>query len=590
VLFTQYYVECLSQASYLIADTGTGQAVVVDPRRDVSEYLADAAAHGLTITGMINTHFHADFVSGHLELADATGAWIGYGTAAQADFPVRHLADGERISLGDVKLQILATPGHTPESISVLVFEHAADEVAYGVLTGDALFIGDAGRPDLLASIGFAAEQLGAQLYHSIQTVLMGLPDAVRVFPAHGAGSACGKNLSTERQSTIGEQRRLNYACQPMSQEQFVALVTADQPSAPPYFVYNAILNRHERDHRQLTVTVPLLDDPAIEAELAASAVVLDTRPPVEYAAGHLAGSVNVGADGRMAETVGMVLEPTQRIVLLSPVGEADEDAMRLARIGFDRVVGAVTQPEAYLERHAADVVRASRLTAVQLAEALRSTPGITLVDLRNPGERATGMLPGAVPIPLAELARRTGEDRPAPPGRRLLRRRLAVQRRGEPAPQPGRRGRVRPDRRLRRVDSAARDPARLTGSSVTSLQAPPCRQESGMARVVVLGAGISGHTRCTAPAAPARQAARRRRRVAELEVELDPLQHLGRCREDDHRAGHLPAGPDLPAQGDRVPPGAGRRPAPGGQPGPAGAARRPSSAPIPSTPVSPTR
>ncbi|MEI2828030.1 MAG: MBL fold metallo-hydrolase [Dermatophilaceae bacterium] len=207
VYFAQYYLDCLSQASYLIGDETTGQAVVVDPRRDVQEYLDDAAAHGLRIVGVINTHFHADFVSGHLELAHETGAWIGYGDAAQPDFTARALADGERISLGEVTLEIMATPGHTPESISVLVFERAGDETAYGVLTGDALFIGDVGRPDLLASVGVTADELGRQLYHSIQTKLMGLPDAVRVFPAHGAGSACGKNLSTERQSTIGEQR-----------------------------------------------------------------------------------------------------------------------------------------------------------------------------------------------------------------------------------------------------------------------------------------------------------------------------------------------------------------------------------------------
>ena len=220
--FTQYYLDCLSQASYLIADDTTGQAVIVDPRRDVAEYLSDAKEHGLTIVGIINTHFHADFLSGHLELARETGAWIGYGSVARPEFQFRALEDGERISLGDVTLQIMATPGHTPESISVLVHEHADDEVAYGVLTGDALFIGDVGRPDLLASVGVTAEELGRMLYDSVQHKLMRLPDDVRVFPAHGAGSACGKNLSTEKQSTIGEQRRLNYACQPMSEAAFL--------------------------------------------------------------------------------------------------------------------------------------------------------------------------------------------------------------------------------------------------------------------------------------------------------------------------------------------------------------------------------
>lgn len=182
--FAQHYLDCLSQASYLVGDEESGHAVVVDPRRDVADYLADAAEHGLRIVGVVNTHFHADFLAGHLELAQETGAWIAYGTAARTDYPVRHLADGERIDLGGpdgVTLEILHTPGHTPESISVVVREHAGDLVPYGVLTGDALFIGDVGRPDLLASSGVTAEELGHLLYDSVQHRLMGLDDAVRV-------------------------------------------------------------------------------------------------------------------------------------------------------------------------------------------------------------------------------------------------------------------------------------------------------------------------------------------------------------------------------------------------------------------------
>lgn len=249
MIFTQYYLDCLSQASYLIGDETTGRAVVVDPRRDVGEYLADAHARGLRIEGVVNTHFHADFVSGHLELAERTGAWIGYGRRASGtEFDVRALTGGERIPLGDVVLEILETPGHTPESISVLVYEHTGDSVPYGVLTGDALFIGDVGRPDLLASLGSTADELARMLYDSVQHKLMALPDEVRVFPAHGAGSACGKNLSTERQSTIGLQRLMNYACAPMTEEDFVAIVTEGQPSAPGYFGYDAVLNRKRRE------------------------------------------------------------------------------------------------------------------------------------------------------------------------------------------------------------------------------------------------------------------------------------------------------------------------------------------------------
>ncbi len=414
MIFTQHYVDCLSQASYVIGDETTGKAVVVDPRRDIQDYLDEAAERGLTVVGVINTHFHADFLSGHLELAQATGAWVGYGEAATTDFPSRPLADGERISLGEVTLRVMATPGHTPESISVLVFEHADDEVPYGVLTGDTLFIGDVGRPDLLASLGWTSEQLGAALYDSVQHRLMALDDAVRVFPAHGAGSACGKNLSTEKHSTIGQQRLVNYACQPMTERQFLDIVTADQPAAPAYFVYDATLNRQNREVRETGATIPALDDEAVDAALAAGAVLVDTRDPEAFGAGHLSGAINLGREGRLAETAGMVLSPDDEVVLLSP-GDAQEDALRFARIGFDHVIGYVADPETYLLSHADRVAPASRLTAAELTERLEATD-LQLVDVRNPGEIAAGMIEGARSIPLAQLPSRLGEldlDRP---------------------------------------------------------------------------------------------------------------------------------------------------------------------------------
>ncbi|MEW1955381.1 MBL fold metallo-hydrolase [Terrabacter sp. NPDC080008] len=415
MIFTQYYLDCLSQASYLIADESTGKAVVVDPRRDVAEYLADARAQGLSVVGIVNTHFHADFVSGHLELARATGAWIGYGEAAVADFPVRSLADGERISLGDVTLEIMTTPGHTPESVSVLVFEHPDDEVAYGVLTGDALFIGDVGRPDLLASVGVTATELGRMLYDSVQHKLMALPDDVRVFPAHGAGSACGKNLSTERQSTIGEQRRLNYACQPMTQERFLDLVTAGQPPAPTYFAYNATLNKQVRDLRDPDVGVPALDAADVDAALLRGAHVHDARDVQEFAAAHLRGSINVPVDGRMAETVGMVFSPDDEIVVVAPEGQEQEVATRFARIGYDRVVGYVADVDSYFLTHQDELGRASRLPAVEV-DGLVAGGDVQVVDLRNAGELEAGMLPEARHIPLAELGRRVDELDPARP------------------------------------------------------------------------------------------------------------------------------------------------------------------------------
>jgi glyoxylase-like metal-dependent hydrolase (beta-lactamase superfamily II)/rhodanese-related sulfurtransferase len=409
MIFTQYYLDCLSQASYLIGDESTGLAVVVDPRRDVGEYLDDARGKGLTIVGVINTHFHADFVSGHLELSRETGAWIGYGDAASADFPIRRLADQERITLGEVTLEVMATPGHTPESISILVFEHPSDETAYGVLTGDALFIGDVGRPDLLASVGVSAEELGRMLYDSVQRRLMGLPDEVRVFPAHGAGSACGKNLSTERQSTIGNQRAYNYACQPMPEEQFLAVVTEGQPAAPGYFLYNATLNKLDREPRDVDATVPALTDAEVEEALASGAALHDARDVQEFAAGHLRGSVNVPADGRMAETVGMVFTPDQAVVIVAPEGTEQEVATRFARIGFDNVLGYLPDAEAYFLSHQDDVERASRLSAPAADESVAG-PDVQVVDIRNAGEVVAGMVPGARHIPLAELAVRAVE------------------------------------------------------------------------------------------------------------------------------------------------------------------------------------
>lgn len=416
MLFTQYYLDCLSQASYLIADDTTGRAVLVDPRRDIDEYLTDARACGLSIEGVINTHFHADFLAGHLEVAAATGAWIGYGHRAETEYPSRKLTDGERISLGDVTLEIMETPGHTPESISILVHEHATDPVPYGVLTGDALFIGDVGRPDLLASLGVTADDLGRMLYDSVQRKLMGLPDEVRVFPAHGAGSACGKNLSTERQSTIGEQRRTNYACAPMSEEQFLALVTGGQPAAPGYFAFDAVLNRKARELFDHTRTPRPLGTVEFARARSEGAVVVDARDPREFAAGHVRGAINIPADGRFAETAGSVIAPDREVLVVAPQDREEEIVVRLARIGFDHVAGYLREPEGAFLEMVADMARASRVTATELRAALDSATAPLVLDVRNAGERERGAVDGSLHIPLAELPRRLDEvpaDRP---------------------------------------------------------------------------------------------------------------------------------------------------------------------------------
>ena len=408
--FTQYYLECLSHASYLIGDETTGRAVVVDPQRDVSEYLADAAELGMTIELVIETHFHADFLSGHLELAEATGARIVYSSVAQPEFDFLAVADGERYSLGQVQLEFRHTPGHTPESMSIVIYQTPQATQPYGVLTGDTLFIGDVGRPDLLASIGFTREELADKLYDSLHTKLMPLPDATRVYPAHGAGSACGKNLSTELWSTMGEQRTTNYALRAPDRATFVELVTEGQPPAPGYFVYNAMLNRQGRELLDETRMPPAMTYDAMRAALAAGAVLVDGRTPEEFATGHFAGAINIGLEGRYAEFAGSVITPDVDLVLMTDPDRVLEGKNRLARIGFDKVIGYLADPYAQMFTHRDDVQVASRLTTNALGERIADVPELQIVDVRNPGEAAAGMIPGAVNIPVGQLPGRLGE------------------------------------------------------------------------------------------------------------------------------------------------------------------------------------
>ncbi|MEZ5167939.1 MAG: MBL fold metallo-hydrolase [Acidimicrobiales bacterium] len=401
MIFEQHYLECLSQASYLIGDESTGRAVVVDPRRDVAPYLESAAEHGLSIELVLETHFHADFLSGHLELAAATGAEIGYGDVAETEFPSRKLAHGERISLGDVELEILHTPGHTPESISIVVRDHGE---TYGVLTGDTLFIGDVGRPDLLSSRGVTSEELGGMLYDSLHEQLMTLPDPTRVFPAHGAGSACGKNLSTETSSTIGDQRATNYALAPMSKDEFVAVVTEGQTAPPAYFSFDANLNRENRPILDEDSAPPALSLAEVVKRQRQGAVVLDTRDPNDFAIGHLIGSVNIGLGGRYAEFAGGVIQPGVPIVLVTEPGMERDAKNRLARIGFDSVVGFLDRPVEVLHDHPDDVAHSSRLDVEGLAAERAAHPELQLIDVRQPGETALGTIDGAVEIPLTQL------------------------------------------------------------------------------------------------------------------------------------------------------------------------------------------
>ncbi len=409
MIFEQHYLDCLSQASYVIGDPTSRKAVVVDPKRDIADYLASAEQHGLEIVMVIETHFHADFLSGHLELAAATGAEIAYGSAADAEFPHRKLEDGELIELGEVTLEIRHTPGHTPESISIVVWEHAADvddpdAVPFGVLTGDTLFIGDVGRPDLLASIGVTADELGRSLYASLREKLLTLPDATKVFPGHGAGSACGKSLSTETVSTIGEQRAGNYALADMDVEQFLDVVTEGQPAAPGYFVHDAILNRKDRDLLSEGELPRSLDLDAVLAARDRGALLIDTRDQSAFSGGHLAGSVNIALDGRFAEYAGSVARPGDELLLISEPGTELEARTRLARIGFDSVVGYLSDPYGEMASNPDVVERSSRLTAEEFLARRDDLADLTVIDVRNPGETEAGTLEGAITVPVARL------------------------------------------------------------------------------------------------------------------------------------------------------------------------------------------
>ena len=419
MILKQFYLNCLAHASYLIGDEASGTACVVDPQRDIDQYLAFAKDHHLRIAHVVLTHFHADFIAGHLELRDAAGAAIYLGRAANAEYPFTPLGDGDRITLGDVWLEALETPGHTVESISLLVFDRGASpDVPAAVLTGDTLFVGDVGRPDLRAALGWSANELGGMLYDSVHQKLMKLPDSSLVYPAHGAGSLCGKAISKETVSTIGEQRRLNYALQPMSKEAFIGLVTADQPLAPSYFTYDAQLNSRER--ATLPETLAREVQPLMLSHLLAlqgvGAQVVDTRDAAQFASGHLRGSINIGLVGQYATWAGTVLDREKPIVIIADPGQEGESAMRLGRIGLDMVVGYLEGGFRSVDAQPELIVATERITPELAVERLGQKDPPLLVDVRSPAERASKRIDGSLSIPLQEMAARVGElprDRP---------------------------------------------------------------------------------------------------------------------------------------------------------------------------------
>ena len=390
--FEQFYLGCLAHASYLLASEG--EAVVVDPQRDVDLYLKAADEHGLKIRHIVETHLHADFVSGHSELAARTGAKIYIGAQAGAQFPHVAVVDGFELGFGKCKLKVLETPGHTPESICLVVFSDDQPASAWAVLTGDTLFIGDVGRPDL--SRTHTPQQLAGMLYDSLHSRLMTLPDDVRVYPAHGAGSLCGRNMRAERSSTIGTERLTNYALQIGSKEKFVHELTSNLPARPEYFSQDAEINRQGAP--ALSALPELCAISAIELRrlLDESVIALDVRPNDQYAAGHVPGSVNIALSGQFASWAGAMLGLSSRPVLIADTDEQISEArMRLARIGLEAERGYLQGGVNAWQDAGFELAHLPQITPEQLSERL-SRGGIDVLDVRREPEWFAGHIEGA--------------------------------------------------------------------------------------------------------------------------------------------------------------------------------------------------
>jgi glyoxylase-like metal-dependent hydrolase (beta-lactamase superfamily II)/rhodanese-related sulfurtransferase len=399
MIFEQFYLGCLAHASYLIGSDGV--AAVVDPQRDVGIYLEAAREHELRIEHIIETHLHADFVSGHQELAAHTGATIYLGESSGATFPHHAIHEGDSIAFGKIRLRFLQTPGHTLESVSVVVTDLECGETPAAVLTGDTLFIGDVGRPDL--SDSHTPQDLARMLYDSLREKILKLPDETLVYPAHGAGSMCGRNISADRNSTIGRERRTNYALQPMEREAFVSMMTQDLPARPEYFQRDVDYNR--RGAAPLESLPPLV---ALAAEDArrlqqAGATILDTRGAMEYASGHIPRSIQIGLGGQFASWAGVLLGLDREIVLIAEdMKTAEEARMRLARVGIERVAGALDGGIAGWAAAGLPLVLMRQITARDLHEA---DGQFSIVDVRRPTEWKSGHIVGAESHPLDSLA-----------------------------------------------------------------------------------------------------------------------------------------------------------------------------------------
>ncbi len=414
--FKQFYLGCLAHASYLVGSEG--EAAVVDPQRDVDQYVAEAEACGLKIKYVVETHLHADFVSGHRELAARTGAQIVIGARAGASFPHRAVRDGDELRVGKVVIRVLETPGHTPESVSLVVIDTEVSPEPQKVLTGDTLFVGDVGRPDLAGARGFTPQQMAGMMYESLHGKLLRLGDEVEVWPAHGAGSMCGRNISKETSSTIGQQRRFNYALAPMPRDEFVRLLTTDLPEAPAYFPADAAINRAGAPPLSDVYRPAALLPQQVVAYANLGYAVLDVRPAAEFGAGHIPGALNIGLGGQFASWAGALIQlGTPLIVVAADEAQVDETVTRLARVGHDSVRGYLRGGMGAWREAGFEVSEVEQVSVADLRRMLEEVADLQVLDVRRPAEFNAGHAPRAYNAPLSprlrEEADRLDTDRP---------------------------------------------------------------------------------------------------------------------------------------------------------------------------------
>ncbi|MDQ6755647.1 MAG: rhodanese-like domain-containing protein [Bacteroidota bacterium] len=397
----QIYTGCLSEAAYFIESNG--EAAVVDPLRDIDEYIQLAKEKNAVIKYIFETHFHADFVSGHLDLSKQTGATIIYGPGTETNFPVHVAKDGETFSIGNISLETIHTPGHTLESTCYLLKDE--NKKPYCIFTGDTLFVGDVGRPDL-SSGEMTTEELASIMYDTIQNKILPLQDDIIVYPAHGPGSSCGKNLGPDTFSTIGEQKKNNYALQSQSREEFIKAVTTGLNAAPVYFAINAKINKEGYDSLAAVKTKALssLSIEDFKKKINEDVMVLDTRKATEFTLGFVPGSIFIGLEGRFAEWAGTLLPFHQRIILVTEPGKEEETVVRLARVGFDKVEGYLEGGFNAWKNAGEKFDLVIDVEADELALDIKHDPKLIVLDVRRETEFGDGHIKNAVHLPLSEM------------------------------------------------------------------------------------------------------------------------------------------------------------------------------------------